>query len=74
MFPKIPERKKNVMPCAIWYNLYNFKNVENSYGEVLLLVPVTLLKITLLRECFSRFLNFANGTKSRKVIKYLEYL
>ena len=61
--------KKNVMRCAIQYNLYNFKNVKNSYVEVLLLVPVTLLKITLLRECFSRFLNFANGTKSRKAHK-----
>ena len=27
--------------------------------------PATLLKVTLLHGCFSRFLNCANGTKSR---------
>ena len=26
------------MRCAIWYNLYNFKNVKNTHGGVLLLV------------------------------------
>ena len=41
------------MLCAIWYHLYNFKNV---------------LKVTLLRGCFSRFLNCTNGTKSRKLL------
>ena len=25
-----------VMPCVIWYHLYNFKNVKNIHGEVLL--------------------------------------
>ena len=30
-----------------------------------LLNPATLLKVTLLHECFSRFLNCTNGTKSR---------
>ena len=28
--------------------------------------PETLLKLTLLHECFSRFLNCTNGTKTRK--------
>ena len=28
----------------------------------------TLLKVTLLHQCFSRFLNCANGTKSRKAL------
>ena len=36
------------MLCAIWYHLYNLKNVKNTNGGVLLLVkPATLLKITL---------------------------
>ena len=40
-------------------------------GEVLLLVKLqtesaTLLKITILRRCLSRFLNCTNDTKSRK--------
>ena len=41
---------------AIWYHLYSFRNVKNTHGGV--------LKITLLHECFSRFLNI---TKSRKM-------
>ena len=44
------------MLCAIWYHLYNLKNVKNTHGGVLLLVKL-----------FSRFLNYASGTKSRKV-------
>ena len=54
-----------VMRCAIWNNLYNLKNVKNIHGGVLLLVA-TLLKVTLLHGCFSRFLNCTDGTKSRK--------
>ena len=50
------------MFCAIWYHLYNLKNVKNTHEGVLLLV----LKVTLLHGCFSRFLNCTNGTKSRK--------
>ena len=29
---------KHVMRCAIWYHLYNLKNVKNTHGEVLNLV------------------------------------
>ena len=51
--------------------LYNFKNVKNTHGIVLLLVKLqaeacNLLKVTLLLGCFSRFLNCTNVTKSRK--------
>ena len=46
------------MRCAIWYHLYNLKNVKNTHGGVLLLVK-------LLHGCFSRFLNSTNGIKSR---------
>ena len=39
---KISEKTKiskvYVMRCAIWYHLHNFKNIKNTYGEVLLLV------------------------------------
>ena len=48
------------MPCAIWYHLYNLKHVKN------VLQPATLLKVTLLHGCYSRFLNCTNGTKLRK--------
>ena len=30
--------------------------------------PATLLKVTLLNGCFSRFLNYTNSTKSRKTL------
>ena len=49
------------MFCAIWYHLYNLKNVKNSHGGVILLV-----KLAVLRSCFSCFLNCTNGTKLRK--------
>ena len=47
------------------------KNVKNTYGGVLLLVKLqasacNFTKVTLLHGFFSRFLNCAHGTKSRK--------
>ena len=57
------------MRWAIWYHLYNFKNVKIIHGGVLLLVkwlkPATLLKVTLLDGCFSLFLNYTDGINSR---------
>ena len=69
-------KNKFVMFCAIWYHLYNLKNVKNTHGRVLLLVKLqakspqrySLLKVTLLHGCFSPFLNCANGTKSRNAL------
>ena len=48
------DTEKTEMRCAIWYHLYNLKNVKNTHGGV-----------TLLHACFSRFLNCTSGTKSR---------
>ena len=45
-----------VMRCAIWYHLYNFKNVKNTQWR-----SVNFSKV----PGFSFFLNCANGTKSR---------
>ena len=57
---------KAVMRCAIWYHLYNLKNVKNTYGGVLLFfeknseicnidnMAALHLKI-LLSHCFSTF-------------------
>ena len=42
--------KHIMMLCAIWYHMYNLKNVKNTHGGVL------LLKVTLLNGRFSRFL------------------
>ena len=30
----------NVMHCAIWYHLYNLKNIKNTHGGVLILVKL----------------------------------
>ena len=30
--------------------------------------PATLLKVTLIHGCFSRFLNYTNGTESRNAL------
>ena len=40
---------------------------DNDYyqDDIVILNPATLLKVTLLHWCFSRFLNCTNGTKSR---------
>ena len=50
--------------CAIWYHLYHLKNIKRT----------TLLKITLLNGCFSRFLNCTNDTKSRKASHLIKVL
>ena len=52
----------NVMLWPIWYQLHNLNIVKTSMKDCLL-----VLKVTLFHECFSRFLNCANGYKSRKV-------
>ena len=51
--------------------LAQFKNVKNTRRGVLLLVKLqaTLLKLTLLHGCFSRFLHCTNGTKSRNALQ-----
>ena len=51
-----------VMRCAIWCHLYNLKTGKIQMEEW----PATLLKVTLLHGCFSRFWNCSNGTKLRK--------
>ena len=66
---------KYVILCATWYHLYNFKNVKNTHGGVLLLVKMQgsackFTKSNTLAWVFCTFLKFvycANGTKSRKV-------
>ena len=53
--------------CAIWYHLYNVRNVRNTHGGVLLLAKLLLVKVTFLYGCFSRFSNCTHyGTKPRK--------
>ena len=73
IYKSIQMPQKYVVRCVIWYHMYNLKNVKNTHGGVVLSVKLqallqvsTLLRVTLLHWCFSRFLNCTNGTKSRK--------
>ena len=65
-----------VVRCAIWYCLYNLKNVKNTHGGVLILVKLKLVKckLTLLHGCFSRFLKCTNGTKWYQIAQCTTYL
>ena len=56
-----------VMFCAIWYHLYNLKNVKKTHGGVLLLVKLQV-KAKLLNV--THVLNCTNGTKSRNASHY----
>ena len=42
---KIEKRNKFVMRCAIWYYLYNFRKVKNTYGGVLILVKLQASRV-----------------------------
>ena len=51
---------------------HSWKSV--NFSKVAGLRPATLLKAALLHECFSRFLNCTNDTKSRKASHITEAL
>ena len=57
-----------VICCAIWYHLYNLRNVKNTLEGVFFLVKkaCNFTKSDIRPWVFSRFLNNANVTKSRK--------
>ena len=68
-----------VMRCAIWYHLYNFKNLKNTHGGVLISVKLlaeacNFTKINTPPLVFLRFLNCTNGTKPRKVPHFSEHM
>ena len=52
--------KRFVLRCAIWYHLYNLKNVKSTHGGVLILVKLrasacNFTKINILPWVFSTF-------------------
>ena len=47
-----------VMRCAIWYHLYNFKNVKNTHRGVLILVKLQA-------EALMKELNIDEKTKEK---------
>ena len=59
------------MLCAIWYHLYNLKNMKNTQGGVILLLKLQASTCSFTKRISSngitpRFLKCTNGTKSRK--------
>ena len=65
-FTAVFSEGKYVMLCTIWYHLYNIKNVKNIHDGLLLLVKLGFQLLTIFAtRSISRFLNCANGTKSR---------
>ena len=54
------------MLCAVWYHLYNLKNVKNAHGGVLLLLKLQVTKSNTPPWAFLTFFNCTNGTKLRK--------
>ena len=39
--------ESNVMRYAIWYHLYNFKNVKHTHGGVLILIKLQAFSLQL---------------------------
>ena len=71
---KIGKAKIYVLCCAIWYHLYNFKNVRNTHGRVLLLV--NFIKSNTPHGCF---LNCTNCTFSKlykwyQIVQHTTYI
>ena len=63
----IRDLKTYEMLCAIWYHLYNLKNMKNTRAGVLLLVN------NIPAWVFSTFLNCTHGTNSGKTSHILIY-
>ena len=67
------------MFCAIWYHLYNFKNVKNIQGGALLLVKVQTSAYNFTKSnnpkwLFFTFFNCKNGSKSHDAITMAMFL
>ena len=44
-----------VMRCAIWYHLYNLKNVKNIHGGILILIKLQALQMVPIRATHRMF-------------------
>ena len=44
-----------VMRCAIWYHLYNLKNVKNIHGGILILIKLQALQMVPIRAMHRMF-------------------
>ena len=67
------------MFCAIWYHLYNFKNVKNIQGGALLLVKVQTSAYNFTKSnnpkwLFFTFFNCKNGSKSHDASQWQCFL
>ena len=74
---RIRDALRDLLPFAQFKKREKHPSRSVSFRKVARrLKSATLLKLTLLRRCFSRFLNCTNGSKSRKAshmqILYIE--
>ena len=57
--------KTNETVCTIWHHFYNFKNVKNTHGEVLLVVKFQA------KACFELKVWFYNNSKYKFYYNFL---
>ena len=79
----LPGNSKYEVICAIWYHLYNLKNLKNTNGGVPLLVKLqasacNFTEINTPPRVFFSFLNCTNGAdlvpNGTKLTSYSQYL
>ena len=63
------------MLCAIWYHLYNIKNVKNTHGELILLVKLHVEACNFTKSItppsvLFMFFKLHKYTKSRKASQF----
>ena len=56
-----------VMFCAIWYHLYNLKNVKNTHGGVLLLIKLQALS-HIRKTCFRNAVHSSGINQKRHIL------
>ena len=64
-----------VMRCAIWYHLYNFKNVKNAHGGMLLLIKLQALasNFTKTNTPPCAFFMFSKWNKWYQIVQRITY-
>ena len=64
--------------CTVWYHLYNFKKVKNTYGGMLLLVKLQVsacnFKSNTSPWVFSRFLKLYKWSQIEQSITYVAHI
>ena len=67
---KTSNKKNCVISCAIWYHLYNLKNVKNAHEGVLLLVKLQATKSNIPPSVFFTFFKLYKWYQIGQCITY----